>query len=223
MRTRGRSRSFPPSHRGTRDDTSDDEQHHESVEKINGDAKPIAIAIKEEYIEQQPTKLPQVYVKQEDDAQPKSTPPAVKVKEVVEVSNPPAMAIIKEEEGNDIPVAKRKVGRPSKSNKDTRNDVLYAKGAAAQTMTNPGNLLYYQLCEQRYNEFTQLNDIGSKKQLCREVVDTITATGGCFRGVTGARLKREAAVNKTCDRFRQIGKPKLRPTGFTDNDVVTAR
>ena len=221
MRTRGRSRSFPPSHRGIRDDTSN-EQHHESVEKNNDDAKPIAI--KEEDIEQQPTKVPQADVKQEDDVQPKSTPPVVKVEEMMEVSNPPAIAIKEEEEeAKDILAVKRKVGRPSKSNKDTRNDVLYAKGAAAQTMTNPGNLLYYQLCEQRYNEFTQLNDIGSKKQLCREVVDTITATGGCFRGVTGARLKCKAAVDKTYDRFRQIGKPKLRPTGFTDNDVVTAR
>ena len=39
------------------------------------------------------------------------------------------------------------------TNRDTSNDVLYAKGGASQRMTNPGNLYFYQLCEESYDEY----------------------------------------------------------------------
>jgi len=55
------------------------------------------------------------------------------------------------------------------------------------------------------------------------VVDAITATGGKFRKQTGGVMNRADAIKKTTDRFRQIAKPKLRPTGFGDDDVVFAK
>ena len=101
------------------------------------------------------------------------------------------------------------------------NDVLYAKGGAAQTITNPGNLRFYQLCEQRYDEFQSLDSADPKRRvICTEIVDAITAGGGVFRTATGGVMKRELAINKTRDRMRQISKPKIRPTGFNVDDVV---
>lgn len=109
--------------------------------------------------------------------------------------------------------------------RDTSKDVLYAKGAAAQTSTNPGNLLFYKLCEERYDEYTTLakNNDPHRHVVAGEVVDAITATGGKFRKQTGGVMNRADAIKKTTDRFRQIAKPKLRPTGFGDDDVVFAK
>lgn len=59
--------------------------------------------------------------------------------------------------------------------------------------------------------------------MAAEVVDAITATGGKFRKQTGGVMNRSDAIRKTIDRFRQIGKPKLRPTGFGEYDVVFAK
>mmetsp|Transcript_41990 Transcript_41990/g.50382 ORF Transcript_41990/g.50382 Transcript_41990/m.50382 type:complete len:535 (-) Transcript_41990:2278-3882(-) len=111
------------------------------------------------------------------------------------------------------------------SNKrDTTNDVLYAKGAAAQTMSNPGNLYFYTLCESRYEEYAALHASDLKRRIITgEIVSAVSASGGKFRTIRGGKMKYQAAIEKTRDRLRQIGKPKLRPTGFGKNDVVSAK
>ena len=95
--------------------------------------------------------------------------------------------------------------------------------STAQTMTNPGNLFYYRLGNERFDEWSALksHDPG-KKAICGEIIDAIEAKGGVFRSKTGGVLSRLAAENKTKDRMRQIAKPKLRPTGFGEDDVVFA-
>lgn len=108
--------------------------------------------------------------------------------------------------------------------RDTTNDVLYAKGAAAQTMSNPGNLYFYQLCEEHYDEYMKLDpDDQQRKVIALSIVDKIIAKGGKFHSPSGAALTKKAAVGKTQDRMRQISKPKLRPSGFGEHDVVSAR
>ena len=111
------------------------------------------------------------------------------------------------------------------SSKDTSNDVLYAKGAAAQTITNPGNLYFYQLCEARYDEYTKIDASsdpdGKRRTITKEIVDAVIANGGVFRTSGGGKLKYNQAIDKTRDRLRQIGKPKLRPIGFGEHDVVS--
>jgi len=108
--------------------------------------------------------------------------------------------------------------------RDTTNDVLYAKGAAAQTMSNPGNLYFYQLCEEHYDEYMKLDpDDQQRKVIALSIVDKIIAKGGKFHAPSGAGLTKKAAVGKTQDRMRQISKPKLRPSGFGEHDVVSAR
>ena len=108
--------------------------------------------------------------------------------------------------------------------RDTTNDVLYAKGAAAQTMSNPGNLYFYQLCEENYDEYMKLDpDDQQRKVIALSIVDKIIAKGGKFHAPSGAALTKKAAVGKTQDRMRQISKPKLRPSGFGEHDVVSAR
>ena len=112
---------------------------------------------------------------------------------------------------------------------DTSNDVLYFKGAAAQTTTNPGNLYFYQLCEERYDQFAETEHLQKPKRdhlrsiLGTEIVDAIQAKGGTFRRQSGAAMTRADAMRKSVDRLRQIGKPKIRPTGFGENDVVFTR
>ena len=108
--------------------------------------------------------------------------------------------------------------------RDTTNDVLYAKGAAAQTMSNPGNLYFYQLCEEHYDEYMKLDpDDQQRKVIALSIVDKIIAKGGKFHAPSGAALTKKSAVGKTQDRMRQISKPKLRPSGFGEHDVVSAR
>ena len=90
-------------------------------------------------------------------------------------------------------------------------------------MTNPGNLLYYRLTNERFDEWSALKNHDPRKgAICGEIVDAFLATGGVFRSKTGVPLDRMAAENKTKDRLRQIAKPKLRPTGFGEDDVVFA-
>jgi len=118
------------------------------------------------------------------------------------------------------PPPSRRRGRPA-APEDVSKDVIYAKGAAAQTMTNPGNLLYYRLCDERFEEWSALKSNDRQRGvICREIVDTFLATGGVFRNREGGVLDRAVAATKTKDRLRQIAKPKLRPTGFGEDDVV---
>mmetsp|Transcript_31863 Transcript_31863/g.54359 ORF Transcript_31863/g.54359 Transcript_31863/m.54359 type:complete len:594 (+) Transcript_31863:108-1889(+) len=111
------------------------------------------------------------------------------------------------------------------SSNDGSNDVIYARGAAAQTTTHPGNLYFYQLCEERHDEFAALDvkDTQSRKKIMADIVDKIMESGGKFRNQNGGVLPRRAAMEKTRDRLRQISKPKFRPTGFGENDVVFCR
>mmetsp|Transcript_21571 Transcript_21571/g.46920 ORF Transcript_21571/g.46920 Transcript_21571/m.46920 type:complete len:535 (+) Transcript_21571:38-1642(+) len=114
---------------------------------------------------------------------------------------------------------------PKKSSShDSTKDVLYARGAAAQIITNPGNLYFYQLCEERYDEFTNFQAKDPQRRIVAgKVVDSILASGGVFRKVSGGIMSRPKAIDKTRDRMRQIGKPKFRPTGFGENDVVSVK
>jgi len=104
-------------------------------------------------------------------------------------------------------------------------DVLYLRGAAAQTVAHPGNLNFYRLCEERYDEFSTceggIKD-GRLRAICDEIVDAVAASGGVFRGGDGRALERRDALRKTRDRLRQIGRPKLRPNAgrFGAHDVV---
>lgn len=110
---------------------------------------------------------------------------------------------------------------PAQGTVDTSRDVLYARGAAAQTMDNPGNLLYYRLCDERFEEWSALKSNDRQRGvICRDIVDTFLATGGVFRNKEGGVMDRAVAATKTKDRLRQIAKPKLRPTGFGEDDVV---
>ena len=108
---------------------------------------------------------------------------------------------------------------PSQQHND--KDVIYAKGGAAQHMQNAGNLYFYQLCESRYDEYTKLENQPQRRNiLISEIVDAVLATGGIFRTISGDKMTRKNAMIKTKDRMRQIGKPKIRPMGFGENDVV---
>ena len=114
----------------------------------------------------------------------------------------------------------------SKRKRDDTNDVLYLKGAAAQQTVHPGNLNYYALCEQRFDEWSTLDcDDPKRKQICKEIVKVILQRGGVFHKPSGGALDVKAAVEKTNSRFRQIAKPKLRiHTGmYGENDVVFAK
>jgi len=91
-------------------------------------------------------------------------------------------------------------------------------------MSNPGNLYFYQLCEEHYDEYMKLDpDDQQRKVIALSIVDKIIAKGGKFHAPSGAGLTKKAAVGKTQDRMRQISKPKLRPSGFGEHDVVSAR
>ncbi|KAL9182320.1 hypothetical protein ACHAXT_012972 [Thalassiosira profunda] len=120
---------------------------------------------------------------------------------------------------------KKRRGRPPKEGSGPNAmDVLFAKGAAAQAQTNPGNLLFYQLCEERYDAWAKLSDGDPRRRsTCEEIVESILSRGGVFRTKTGGVLPRKNAVEKARDRMRQIGKPKIRPQGFGEHDVVFAR
>ncbi|KAL7446896.1 hypothetical protein ACHAXM_011678 [Skeletonema potamos] len=118
-------------------------------------------------------------------------------------------------------------GKPSKKyGRDNSHDVLYLKGAASQQTTHPGNLNYYALCEERFDEWSVLDcDDPKRKQICIEIVKIILQRGGVFHKASGGAMDIKAAVEKTSSRFRQIAKPKLRPhTGmYGENDVVFVR
>ena len=91
-------------------------------------------------------------------------------------------------------------------------------------MTNPGNLLFYDLCDERYEEWASVKPMDRRKgAICLEIVDAFEATGGVFRSKTGEVLDRSAAKYKAKERLRHIGKPKLRPVGFGEEDVVFAQ
>ena len=114
----------------------------------------------------------------------------------------------------------------SKKSRDKSHDVLYLKGAAAQQTSHPGNLNYYALCEERFDEWSVLDcDDPKRKLICKEIVKTILQRGGVFCKASGGAMDLKAAVEKTNGRFRQIAKPKLRfHTGmFGENDVVFAK
>eukprot|EP00584_Thalassiosira_punctigera_P008505 CAMPEP_0172532704 /NCGR_PEP_ID=MMETSP1067-20121228/5660_1 /TAXON_ID=265564 ORGANISM="Thalassiosira punctigera, Strain Tpunct2005C2" /NCGR_SAMPLE_ID=MMETSP1067 /ASSEMBLY_ACC=CAM_ASM_000444 /LENGTH=521 /DNA_ID=CAMNT_0013317253 /DNA_START=124 /DNA_END=1685 /DNA_ORIENTATION=- len=105
-----------------------------------------------------------------------------------------------------------------------RHDVLSVRGAAAQIMTHPGNLHFYELCEGRYDDWFQATN-ERRRAICAEVVEAISAKGGTFRKKTGGKMKHTDALEKTRDRMRQIGRPKVRPPeeGFGPEDVVFTR
>mmetsp|Transcript_36942 Transcript_36942/g.80904 ORF Transcript_36942/g.80904 Transcript_36942/m.80904 type:complete len:554 (-) Transcript_36942:44-1705(-) len=117
---------------------------------------------------------------------------------------------------------KRGRGRPPKKDANTATattvasdpsrDVLYLKGAAAQTTTHPGNLAYYDLCERHYDEFSKLPEgHPTRRSICERIIDEIERSGGCFRKAGGGTMNRSAAIQKTKDRMRQISRPKIRP------------
>jgi len=91
-------------------------------------------------------------------------------------------------------------------------DVLTLKGAAAQQTMHPGNLDYYQLCEENFEEYEKipLPCRYQRKLLCFEkIVSIILDRGGVFRKYNGKPMKNKDAIMKTMDRMRQIAKPKL--------------
>lgn len=91
-------------------------------------------------------------------------------------------------------------------------DVLTLKGAAAQQTMHPGNLDYYQLCEENFDEYEKipLEFRNKRKLLCFEkIVSIILDRGGVFRKYNGKPMKKKDAIMKTMDRMRQIAKPKL--------------
>lgn len=99
-------------------------------------------------------------------------------------------------------------------------------------MTNPGNLYFYQLCEESYDEYTStkaptstgLNEDSDKRvAICTKIVDAVLATGGVFHKPDGSTLSKKEAIAKTRDRIRQIGLPKIRPVGIGEHDVVSVR
>ncbi len=113
-----------------------------------------------------------------------------------------------------------------KTKRDNSQDVLYLKGAASQQTSHPGNLNYYALCEERFDEWSVLDcDDPKRKVICKEIVKIIMQRGGVFRKATGGAMDIKAAVEKTNSRMRQIAKPKLRlHTGmYNENDVVFAK
>ena len=128
---------------------------------------------------------------------------------------------------DDDSTKKQQRGRPAKKNsRDNSHDVLYLKGAAAQQTSHPGNLNYYALCEERFDEWSALDcDDPKRKQICKEIVKIVVQRGGVFRKASGGAMDGKAAVEKTNSRFRQIAKPKLRlHTGmYGENDVVFAK
>lgn len=133
-------------------------------------------------------------------------------------------------EGEQPPPADEKQqqhGKPPKKNcRDNSHDVLYLKGAAAQQTTHPGNLNYYALCEERFDEWSALDcDDPKRKQISKDIVKVIAQRGGVFRKASGGAMDIKSAVEKTSSRFRQIAKPKIRVhTGmFGEHDVVFAK
>jgi hypothetical protein len=115
----------------------------------------------------------------------------------------------------------------------SENDVLTLRGAAAQQTQHPGNLFFYSLCEDRFNEYdkiltctdrsNKLYEIQKKSRriICEDIVDTVINQPGCFRMWNGSLMSTNQATTKTQERMRQIGKPKLvPPSNVSDNDVV---
>ena len=88
-------------------------------------------------------------------------------------------------------------------------DVLTLKGGAAQTTTHPGNLFYYQLCEDKFAEYSALSDKEEKWQVAHTIVEKVHQNGGIFRTRLGGPMELRDAVEKTENRFRQIAKPKV--------------
>ena len=107
------------------------------------------------------------------------------------------------------------------------NDCITLKGAAAQQTTQPGNLLFYKLCEDRYSEFQELGRHVDHKLLRTELCATIVKEfqkvhNGRFLKHNGKVMDDDAAIEKARDRMRQIGKPKIVcPKSIVgDHDVV---
>lgn len=107
------------------------------------------------------------------------------------------------------------------SYKYSPNDVLTLKGAAAQQTTNPGNLRFYQLCEERFDDYERSSQV-KRREICREIATSIVKKhGGVFRKYNGSKMDEKTAVNKTMDRMRQIQKPKIvPPQSVGAHDVV---
>lgn len=130
------------------------------------------------------------------------------------------------EEGEQPPPKEQRGNSSSSNSRDNTHDVLYLKGAAAQQTSHPGNLYYYALCEQRFDEWSALgSDDPKRKLICKEIVKIILQRGGVFRKASGGAMDVKGAVEKTNSRFRQIAKPKLRfHTGmYGEDDVVFAK
>ena len=73
-----------------------------------------------------------------------------------------------------------------------------AQGAAAYKTTNPGNLYFYQLCDERCDEFALLDSHTPERQkIVGEIVDAIIESGGVFRTSSGGVMTRAAALQKT--------------------------
>ena len=101
-------------------------------------------------------------------------------------------------------------------------DVLSMLGAAAQQTTHPGNLAFYQLCEEHYDAYITLPDSHpGRVEIALQIVDAINQKGGIFRKRNGTRMSKEDAMTKVKDRMRQIRKPKIAvPMRVHEHDVV---
>jgi len=77
------------------------------------------------------------------------------------------------------------------------------------------------MVDDRYEEWSELKSNDRQRGvICRDIVESFLSTGGVFRTKTGEVMDQTVAATKTKDRLRQIAKPKLRPTGFGEEDVV---
>jgi hypothetical protein len=115
----------------------------------------------------------------------------------------------------------------NQSQEYSSNDVLTLKGTHAQHTTHTGNLIFYKLCEERFDQFNALSpslDSARRQKLAWQVVREIQKKGGVFRHMNGKVMEPKRAVIKTIDRLRQIQKPKfVPPATIGNNDVVFKR
>ena len=97
-------------------------------------------------------------------------------------------------------------------------DVLVLIGGAAQTTTHPGNLHFYKLCEDRFDEYKSLPDDCPRRQdICIEIIERC----GTFRKQNFRPMTLADALSKCQSRMRQIARPKKKGKSHVgENDVV---
>ena len=114
------------------------------------------------------------------------------------------------------------------------NDVLQMKGAAAQQTQHPGNIYFYSLCEEHFQEWYKYDKLvdqygkkatymENKNRVCVQIVRKFYAQpgGGIFRGFNLQPMPKQKVMEKVRARLRQIKKPKVvLPSFVGTNDVV---